>query len=266
MSVRLEHDGAVLMVTIDRPRARNALSLQMSRELAAAWTELRDDPRLRVAVLTGAGEAAFCAGADLKEVGAWYRSMTPLERRRHGEREPGLGGLTRNLDPGKPVLAAINGACLAGGLELALACDLRIAAHGVQFGMPPAKLGLVYSHTGIRRFIDAIGVPRARELFLVGRRVSPQTALEWGLVNDLVDADALEESALGWAAEIAGNAPLSVRGNKQVFRALLAAEGSVDEATERELVALREACFSSHDMLEGVRAFSEKREPRWQGR
>ncbi|MCL4288620.1 MAG: enoyl-CoA hydratase/isomerase family protein, partial [Thermoleophilia bacterium] len=111
MSVRCERDGAILVVTIDRPEARTALSPEMSRRLAAAWIELRDDPELRVAVLTGAGAEAFCAGADLKQVGAWYRSMTPLERRRHGEREPGLGGLTRNLDPGKPVLAAVNGAC-----------------------------------------------------------------------------------------------------------------------------------------------------------
>ncbi|MCL4288616.1 MAG: enoyl-CoA hydratase/isomerase family protein, partial [Thermoleophilia bacterium] len=111
MSVRRERDGAIMVVTIDRPEKRNALSLEMSRRLAEAWTELRDDPGLRVAVLTGAGTEAFCAGADLSEVGAWYRSMTPIERRRHGEREPGLGGLTRNLDPGKPVLAAVNGAC-----------------------------------------------------------------------------------------------------------------------------------------------------------
>ena len=127
-----------------------------------------------------------------------------------------------------PTLAAINGPAIGGGLEFALACDLRVAAQGVQFGMPPAKLGLVYSHTGIRRFIDAIGAPRARELFLVGRRISPETALAWGLVNDLVEPEALEAASLDWASELAGNAPLSVRGNKQVFRALLAAQGEVD--------------------------------------
>ncbi|MCU0314836.1 MAG: enoyl-CoA hydratase-related protein, partial [Solirubrobacteraceae bacterium] len=152
------------------------------------------------------------------------------------------------------------------GLELALACDLRIAAHGTQFGMPPAKLGLVYGHTGIRRFIDAIGAPRARELFLVGRRISPGTALDWGLVNDVVGPDALESASLDWAAELAQNAPLSVRGNKRVFRELLRAEGALDPETERALVALREACFESQDMREGVRAFAEKRAARWLGR
>ncbi|KAA0266452.1 MAG: enoyl-CoA hydratase/isomerase family protein, partial [Acidobacteria bacterium] len=151
MSVRRERDGAIMVVTIDRPEKRNALSLEMSRRLAEAWTELRDDPGLRVAVLTGAGTEAFCAGADLSEVGAWYRSMTPIERRRHGEREPGLGGLTRNLDPGKPVLAAVNGACLAGGLELALACDLRIAAEHATFGLPEVGWGLIPGAGGTQR-------------------------------------------------------------------------------------------------------------------
>ncbi len=148
-----------------------------------------------------------------------------------------------------PTVAAINGPAIGGGLEFALACDLRVAAQGVQFGMPPAKLGLVYSHTGIRRFIDTIGAPRARELFLVGRRISPETALAWGLVNDLVEPEALEAASLDWASELAGNAPLSVRGNKQVFRALLAAAGRgrrghrarADRAA-RGLLLLRTTC------------------------
>ncbi len=131
--------------------------------------------------------------------------------------------------------------------------------------MPPAKLGLVYSHTGLRRFIDTIGAPRTRELFLVGRRVPATTALTWGLVNDVVAAEGLEAGALDWAAELAANAPLSVRGNKRVIRALLAAEGALDPDVEAELIALREASFASEDMREGVRAFAEKRAARWQG-
>jgi enoyl-CoA hydratase/carnithine racemase len=131
--------------------------------------------------------------------------------------------------------------------------------------MPPAKLGLVYSHTGLRRFIDAIGAPRTREMFLVGRRITAETALQWGLVNEVVEPAALGDAALGWAAEIAGNAPLSVRGNKRVIRELLRAEGALGEEVERELIALREACFRSEDMREGVRAFGEKRAPNWRG-
>jgi enoyl-CoA hydratase/carnithine racemase len=163
-----------------------------------------------------------------------------------------------------PTLAALNGHAIGGGLEVALACDLRIAAGTIALGMPPAKLGLVYSHTGIRKFIDVIGAARTRELFLVGRRIDARTARAWGLVNAVAEDVASE--ALDWARELAGNAPLAQRGNKQVIRAVLEGEAQLDPEVERELIELRRACFSSEDFREGVRAFAEKRPPRWQGR
>jgi enoyl-CoA hydratase/carnithine racemase len=163
-----------------------------------------------------------------------------------------------------PTLAALNGHAIGGGLEVALACDLRIAAGTIALGMPPAKLGLVYSHTGIRKFIDVIGAARTRELFLVGRRIDARTARAWGLVNAVAEDVAAE--ALDWARELAGNAPLAQRGNKRVIRAVLDAEAQLDPDVERELIELRRACFSSEDFREGVRAFAEKRPPRWQGR
>ena len=163
-------------------------------------------------------------------------------------------------------MAALTGHTIGGGLELALVCDLRVAHDGIVLGMPPAKLGLVYSHTGLRRFIDAIGVPRTRELFLLGRNVDARTALGWGLVNRVVPESQLEETALDLATELAGNAPLSLHGNKRVIRELLRAESQLDPDVERELIALREACFRSEDLREGVRAFGEKRRPRWRGR
>jgi enoyl-CoA hydratase/carnithine racemase len=165
-----------------------------------------------------------------------------------------------------PTLAALPGHTIGGGLELALACDLRIAADGIKLGMPPAKLGLVYSHTGLRRFLQAIGAPRTRELFLLGRNVDARTALVWGLVNEVAFPGDLEEEALGWAEQLAANAPLSVRGNKRVIRELLRAGTDLDPDVERELIELRRASFASDDMREGVRAFSEKRPARWRGR
>ena len=124
----------------------------------------------------------------------------------------------------------------------------------------------MYSHTGLRRFIDAIGVTRTRELFLLGRNIEARRALEWGLVNEVVIGSDLEDTALAWAREMAANAPLSVQGNKRVIREILRAEGELDPDIERELIALREASFASEDMKEGVRAFGEKRPARWQGR
>jgi enoyl-CoA hydratase/carnithine racemase len=165
-----------------------------------------------------------------------------------------------------PTLAALNGHTIGGGLELAVSCDLRVAAAGIKLNMPPAKLGLVYSHTGIRKFIEIIGSARTRELFLVGRRIDAETAFAWGLVNQVAEREAVHEVALELAREIAANAPLSLSGNKRVIRAVLSAQSALDPKTERELLALREACFSSEDFREGVRAFAEKRPPRWQGR
>ena len=164
-----------------------------------------------------------------------------------------------------PTIAALNGHTIGGGLELALACDLRIAAAQIALAMPPAKLGLVYSHTGIRKFIDTIGAPRTRELFLVGGRIDARTARDWGLVNAVAEPGKLASHALSLAEEVAANAPLAQRGNKRVIRAVLDAHSRLDPEVERELIELRIACFSSDDFREGVRAFTEKRDPQWKG-
>ncbi len=164
-----------------------------------------------------------------------------------------------------PILAAINGHCLGGGLELAVRCDLRICAAGAKLGMPPAKLGLIYGHTGLERFIDVVGVAYTRELFLTGRNLSAERAERIGLVNWAVDDAEVEPAALELAAEIAAGAPLAATGNKRAIETL-ARRAKLTPEQEEELIELRRSCFASEDFREGIRAFAEKRKPRWTGR
>ncbi len=263
MSIRIERLDHVLVVTIDRPEARNALNRAMSRALANTWTQYREDVSLRAAVLTGAGEASFCAGADLKEIGDYYRSMSPIERRERGEREPGLGGITRNLDPGKPVIAAINGHCLAGGLELALACDLRIAAEHATFGLPEVRWGMMPGAGGTQRLPRAIPLAVAAEMILGAQPIDARRACEIGLVNRVVPAARLMDEALALARRIAANAPLAVQAARAaLYRGL---HLPLEEGLRLEQF-YAEPLRASEDVQEGLRAFAEKRAPEFKGR
>ena len=164
-----------------------------------------------------------------------------------------------------PTVAAVNGHALGGGLELALSCDLRIAAAGSKLGMPPAKLGLIYSHTGLQKFIDTIGPARTRELFFVGENLDADRAEQIGLVNKVVGAGDIPAAAVHLASEIAANAPVSLRGNKQIINRLISFPRLSEEA-EQEVIELRLSSFRTADFKEGVRAFGEKRRPKWEGR
>jgi enoyl-CoA hydratase/carnithine racemase len=247
----------VLRLTISNPDKRNALDHEILDGIAHGVREAD----ARCIVLTGE-HGMFSSGYDIGDI----PDDVFAEQAEKLVAHPFTSAIEALDATDLPTIAALPGHTIGGGLELALACDLRIAADGIKLGMPPAKLGLVYSHTGLRRFIDIIGVARTRELFLLGRNIEARRALEWGLVNEVVIGTDLEETALSWACEMAANAPLSVQGNKRVIRELLRAEGELDPDVEQELIALREASFASEDMKEGVRAFGEKRPARWRGR
>ena len=247
----------VARLTIANPAKRNALDQVILDAIAQAVGDLD----ARCLLLTGS-EGMFSAGYDIGDI----PSAAFAEDAERLVAHPFAGAIDALDDYPYPTVAALNGHAIGGGLEVALSCDLRVAASGIKLGMPPAKLGLVYSHTGIRKFLDVIGAARTRELFLVGRNVDAETAERWGLVNEVVPGAELEARALALAREIAANAPLSLAGNKRVLRELLAAQAQLDPAIERELVELRAACFQSEDFREGVRAFGERRRPRWQGR
>jgi enoyl-CoA hydratase/carnithine racemase len=250
-------DG-VLRLTISNPDKRNALDHPILDAIVAALAEA--DPA-RALVLTGAG-GMFSSGYDIGDIPSDVFAEQAAELVAH----PFTEALDALESCPVPTVAALPGHTIGGGLELALACDLRIAADGIRLGMPPARLGLVYSHTGLRRFLDTIGAPRTRELFLAARQVDARTAMSWGLVNDVVGAADLEDVALDLAEDIAAFSPLSVRGNKRAIRELLDARARLDPDVERELIELRDASLRSDDMVEGVRAFAEKRPARWTGR
>ncbi len=251
---------AVARLTLNRPDSRNALDHELLDGIAAAMPALDRGIELRCVLITGAGKA-FSAGYDIAAIPSesFERDAEALVA------HPFHAALEAIAAHPWPVIAAINGHALGGGLELTLTCDLRVCARSAKLGMPPAKLGLIYVHTGLQRFIDAIGVPRTKELFLTGRNLDAERAERIGLVHEVVDDDRLDSTAVEWAAEVAANAPLSMRGNKHAIDTLNAFDRLTPEQ-ERELIELRRSCFSSDDFREGIKAFAEKRKPVWKGR
>jgi enoyl-CoA hydratase/carnithine racemase len=251
----------VARLTIANPSKRNALDHPILDAITETLAELASDrSETRCVIVTGA-HGMFSAGYEIGEItdGKFLQEAERLVA------HPFTEAIQALESHPCPTLAVLPGHTIGGGLELALACDLRVAAAGIKLGMPPAKLGLVYSHTGLRRFLDTIGAARTRELFLLGSYIDASRADQWGLVNRVVAEHELEALALELAGELADNAPLAQIGNKRVIAALLRAQGQMPEEVERELIELRAAAFASRDLREGMSAFAEKRAPEWRG-
>jgi enoyl-CoA hydratase/carnithine racemase len=245
----------VARLTISNPDRRGALDHEILDALAAHARTLD----ARCLVIRGSGEV-FSAGYDIGDLEGreFERSASQLVA------HPFHAAIEALESYEYPVVAQVNGHAIGGGLELALTCDMRVAARGIKLSMPPAKLGLIYSHTGLRKFIDTCGPAHTAELFYTGRPVDAERAERMGLVNEVVDAEDLEDRVLVLALEIATGAPLSLAGNKRIIRTLRSQP--LPEEVERELIELRESCFGTEDFREGVRAFAEKRKPVWRGR
>jgi len=263
MSILFEKTERIVTITINRPKAMNAIDMETSRQLIKAWTNFRDESELWVAILTGAGEEAFSSGADLQTAGEFYRNMTPFQRRHSSENFPGLGGITRHIEIMKPIIAAINGYCFAGGLEMALACDFRLASENAVFGLLEVTRGIVPGAGGTQRLPRIVPLPKAMEMILLGRRIDAREGLRIGLVNEVYPLSDLMPAAYRLAEELCQNAPLAVQAAKEaVLRGL---DMPLEEGFRLEQF-LAEPVRKSEDAKEGIRAFLEKKKPEFKGR
>jgi enoyl-CoA hydratase/carnithine racemase len=254
----LQENGTVCTLTFNRPEKRNTLSPILLIELSSELQRLQEENKVRCVVLTGSGEKAFSSGYDISAIGE-------NDMIRHHEGDHPLGRALRAIENFPyPVIAMMNGHAFGAGLEVAATCDIRIAVDNCLFGMPPAKLGIVYSYSGLRKFIDLIGPAYTKELFLVGRPLSSERALEIGLVNFMQTREELEKFTYEMANEISENAPLSLSTLKQTTNTIqnrpISAE---DEKTIREMTL---EVQNSEDYKEGQKAFDEKRKPKFKGK
>jgi enoyl-CoA hydratase len=252
-NLTVEKDGATAVVTLNRPDALNAINIETMTEIGQAMLELGVDPDVRAVVLTGAGKA-FVAGADIAELKT-KNGMEAREISQHGQR---TFSIVENLP--KPVIAAVNGYALGGGLELAMACDIRIASTKAKMGQPEVKIGTVPGFAGTQRLPRLVGFGRAKEMLMVGEPIDAETALSWGLVNRIVEPEALLNEAKAVAAQIARNGPAAVGLVKACVNKGTSTDVDAGGTHESEAFGL---CFASGEAREGITAFFEKRDAVW---
>ncbi|MDH4842278.1 enoyl-CoA hydratase [Pseudomonas sp. BN505] len=252
IDVKLE--GRLTVITLQRPEAHNALHFAAHEELHRAFNEFASDDEQWVAIITGSGAKAFCAGHDLKQQASDANLGTPPS---------GFGGLASRFDLNKPVIAAVNGVAMGGGFELALACDIIVATQNAAFALPEVKVGLAALAGGMQRLPSLIGLKRSMGMLLTGRRVSASEGVQLGFVNEVVEGDVMD-AARRWAADILACSPLSVRATKAaVTRGV---DVPVSQAMQEQWdYPEMQKMLNSQDAIEGPKAFAEKRPPRWVG-
>ena len=263
--VQITRAGHVLEIKLDKPKV-NAIDIEMSQQIAAAFATLRDDPDLRVGILTAEGERIFSAGWDLKSLDAGETQLDNWwDDADYGD--GGFAGLTENWTLNKPVIAALNGLAIGGGFELAMACDLLIAADHVEFALPEMPLGIVPDAGALQRLPRRLPHNIAMEMFLLGRRMGAEEAAHHGLVNKVVPYAELMPAARDWAHRLAKSAPLALQSVKEVLRGIecVPLEQAFSRMRTDEMKTYR-AMLKSEDAAEGVKAFVEKREPVFKGR
>ncbi|QEZ46608.1 enoyl-CoA hydratase/isomerase family protein [Cupriavidus oxalaticus] len=252
-------DNTIAHIVIDRPERHNSLDVEHDEALASAWRRYNGDPQLKVAILSGAGGRAFCTGADIGDYLPYRRQLAASDT---PTSVISFGGMTGANDISKPTIAAIDGFCVAGGLELALACDIRIATPESRFGLPEVRLGILPGGGGTQRLAKVAGLGVALRMILTGDTFDADFALDHGLVTELVSRDALEPAALAIARQIARNGPLAVAAAR---RAVLASYGAGLEATLLDESALQRQLLMTRDSHEGIAAFSERRAAAYTG-
>lgn len=270
-AILYEKSGRIAIITINRPERRNALNFEAFGLLAQAWLDFRDDPDLWVAIITGAGEQAFCAGGDLKEfIPMVTQNIGELSASGGAEKlgqefpvNAALVAVLRDVEIYKPIIAAVNGFCIAGGMELLQGTDIRIASENASFAVGEPRRGLFPGGGSTVKLPRQVPFAMAMEILLTAEPISARKALHWGIVNEVVPVGQLMPTAIRFAELICKNGPVAVRKVKEsVLKGL---ELPLGEALNKEMGFAAEV-FSTEDAMEGIRAFQEKRDPRWKGR